>query len=55
MAEAGAARGLVVRATDPLFSRAHGFVYDDAALSPAGRAFVELLRSPQAAEVPAGP
>jgi len=41
----GAARGLVVRATDPAFSLENGCVYDDASLSPAGRAFVELLDS----------
>jgi DNA-binding transcriptional LysR family regulator len=55
----GAARGLVVRATDPAFSLDHGYVYDDASLSPAGRAFVELLGSLEPAEaraeVPAEP
>jgi DNA-binding transcriptional LysR family regulator len=41
-AEAAAERGAVVRATDPPLNRSYGLVYDHAALSPAGRAFVEL-------------
>ena len=45
MAESSAARGVVVRATDPTISREYGLVYDASALSPAGRAFVELARS----------
>lgn len=49
-AEASAERGAVVRATEPPLSRAYGLVYDASALSPAGRAFVELAR----ANAPAG-
>lgn len=44
MAEAAAARGAVVRSLEPRISRGYGLVYDCAALSPAGRAFVELAR-----------
>ena len=42
IAEEAAERGAVVRATDPPLRRAYGMVYDPSALSPAGRAFVEL-------------
>ncbi|MGH3520057.1 MAG: LysR family transcriptional regulator [Haloechinothrix sp.] len=45
MAEASVARGAVVRAVEPRISRAYGLMYDSSALSPAGRAFVELARS----------
>ncbi|MEV0149893.1 MULTISPECIES: LysR family transcriptional regulator [unclassified Nonomuraea] len=45
MAEAAAARGAVVRSLKPGISRAYGLVYDSGALSPAGRAFVELARA----------
>ncbi|KAB2344473.1 LysR family transcriptional regulator [Actinomadura rudentiformis] len=45
MAEAAAARGAVVRSLEPRISRAYGLVYDSAALSPAGRAFVDLARA----------
>lgn len=45
IAEAAAARGAVVRALEPRISRTYGLVYDSSALSPAGRAFVELARS----------
>ncbi|MFC5744378.1 LysR family transcriptional regulator [Actinomadura rugatobispora] len=44
-AEAARARGAVVRAVEPRISRAYGLVYDEAALSPAGRAFVSLAGS----------
>ncbi|TDC97613.1 LysR family transcriptional regulator [Actinomadura sp. 7K507] len=42
LAEASRARGAVVRAVEPRISRPYGLVYDGAALSPAGRAFVAL-------------
>jgi DNA-binding transcriptional LysR family regulator len=42
MAEAAAARGAVVRRLEPPISRAYGLVYDPAALSPPGRAFVGM-------------
>ncbi|XVQ10075.1 LysR family transcriptional regulator [Spirillospora sp. CA-255316] len=45
MAEAAAARGAVVRSLEPRISRAYGLLYDSAALSPAGRAFVDLARA----------
>lgn len=45
LAEAARARGAVVRAVEPRISRAYGLVYDDSALSPAGRAFVALAAS----------
>ncbi|WP_326794462.1 LysR family transcriptional regulator [Streptomyces sp. NBC_01808] len=45
LAEAARERGAVVRAVAPRISRAYGFVYDDAGLSPAGRAFVRLAAS----------
>ncbi|MEV1239955.1 LysR family transcriptional regulator [Nonomuraea sp. NPDC050022] len=45
MAEAAAARGAVVRSLEPRISRAYGLVYDPAALSPAGRAFVDLAQA----------
>jgi DNA-binding transcriptional LysR family regulator len=41
-AEAAAARGVVVRMTDVKVSPRYGLAYDASALSPAGRAFVEL-------------
>lgn len=44
-AEDAAARGAVVRAVDPPIGRTYGLVYDPAALSPAGRAFVSSARS----------
>ncbi|MEU8204855.1 LysR family transcriptional regulator [Streptosporangium sp. NPDC049046] len=43
-AEAAAARGAVVRAVDPCFSRPYGLLFDPEALSPVGRAFIELVR-----------
>ncbi|WP_405483455.1 LysR family transcriptional regulator [Streptomyces sp. NBC_00009] len=42
--EAAAARGVVVRMTDATISPPYGLVYDTSALSPAGRAFVELAQ-----------
>jgi DNA-binding transcriptional LysR family regulator len=42
VAEAAVARGAVVRATEPPISWPYGLVYDPAALSPAGRAFIRL-------------
>ncbi|WP_188189707.1 LysR family transcriptional regulator [Nonomuraea sp. SYSU D8015] len=45
MAEAAAARGAVVRSLEPRISRAYGLVYDPAALSPAGRAFVGVAEA----------
>ncbi|MEV0642955.1 LysR family transcriptional regulator [Streptomyces sp. NPDC050619] len=45
MAEAAVARGAIARSVEPRISRAYGLVYDSAALSPAGRAFVELARA----------
>ena len=40
MARSAAARGAIVRAVEPRISRSYGLVYDPAALSPAGQAFV---------------
>ncbi|QFG22224.1 LysR family transcriptional regulator [Actinomadura sp. WMMB 499] len=45
MAEVAAARGAVVRAIEPRISQTYGLVYDSAALSPAGRAFVEMAQA----------
>ncbi len=45
MAKAAVARGAVVRSVEPRISRAYGLAYDPAALSPAGRAFVDLARA----------
>jgi DNA-binding transcriptional LysR family regulator len=45
MAEAAVARGATARSVEPRISRAYGLVYDSDALSPAGRAFVELARA----------
>ena len=45
IAQTAIARGAVVRRVEPRISRAYGLVYDPAALSPVGRAFVELARS----------
>ena len=40
MARSAAARGAIVRAVEPPISRPYGLVYDPAALSPVGQAFV---------------
>lgn len=40
MARSAAARGAIVRAVEPAISRPYGLVYDPAALSPVGQAFV---------------
>ncbi|WP_460959935.1 LysR family transcriptional regulator [Parasphingorhabdus pacifica] len=44
-AERSARRGAVARAVDPPINRAYGVVYDPSVLSPAGRAFLELVSS----------
>lgn len=46
MANASAARGAVVRATEPTITREFGLVYDASALSPSGQAFVEMAHPP---------
>lgn len=47
MAEHAAARGAVVRAVDPPISVVYGALYDPAVLSPAGRAFLRMARTPR--------
>src|SRR5690606_31125562 len=42
-AERAAARGAVVRAADPPITLPYGLVYSPGRLSPAGRAFLEVL------------
>ena len=44
-AETARRRGMVVRATDPAFRLEYGLLYDESALSPAGRALVTLAES----------
>ncbi|MEV0054008.1 LysR family transcriptional regulator [Saccharopolyspora shandongensis] len=47
MAEQAAARGALVRAIDPPISLPYGVLYDPAVLSPAGRAFLRMARTPR--------
>jgi DNA-binding transcriptional LysR family regulator len=45
VADEATSQGLVVRATTPSISWDYGLLYDESALSPAGRAFIELAAS----------
>ncbi|MER7014727.1 LysR family transcriptional regulator [Saccharopolyspora sp. NPDC000359] len=47
LAEQAAARGAIVRAVDPPIKLGYGVLHDPAVLSPAGRAFLRMARTPR--------